>query len=79
MISKVEGRAEKLTALREIELERQRRQFSRVDICDWGERRFYIAPTRQPIRMPLHQKAVLRLLMQLDDAGIRLWTRKSVV
>jgi hypothetical protein len=31
------------------------------DICDWSERNFYIPNTGDPIKLPLHQKAVLRL------------------
>ena len=70
-------RAARAAALREIEAERQRRQLAQVDICDWGEQHFYIAPTRQPVRLPLHQKAILRFVMAVDDAGLRRW--KTVV
>lgn len=31
-----------------------------VDICDWTERHFYIPNTEAPIKLPLHQKAILR-------------------
>jgi len=30
------------------------------DICDWAERHFYIPLTGEPVKLPLHQKAVLR-------------------
>lgn len=30
------------------------------DICDWAERHFYIPYTAKPIKLPLHQKAILR-------------------
>ena len=32
------------------------------DICEWGETHFYIPATGEPIKLPLHQKAVLRLM-----------------
>lgn len=57
-----------------IQRERARRRQAREDIVDWGERRFYIKSTRQPIRLELCQKAVLRAMFAQDGAGIWRWT-----
>ena len=53
--------------------EEGRRGKMTVDICDWGEANFWIAPSRQLIRIPLHQRAVLRFLMALGPDGFREW------
>lgn len=39
------------------------------DICDWGERHFYIPQTSEPIVIPLHQKAVLRYFFTRRENG----------
>lgn len=40
-----------------------------TDICDWGERHFFIPQTSEPIKIPLHQKAVLRYFFTRRENG----------
>lgn len=42
---------------------------NRVDICDWGERHFYIPFNASPITIPLHQKAILRYFFTRNSRG----------
>lgn len=41
----------------------------RSDICDWAERHFYIPLTEKPVKLPLHQKAVLRFFFTRGENG----------
>lgn len=43
------------------------------DICDWGEEHFFIPGTDEPIKLPLHQKAVLRFMFTRRDNGHFRW------
>ena len=36
------------------------------DICDWSETHFYIPNTSKPVKLPLHQKAILRYFFTRD-------------
>lgn len=36
------------------------------DICDWTETHFYIPRTSSPVKLPLHQKAILRYFFTRD-------------
>lgn len=38
-----------------------------ADICDWAETNFYIPQTESPIKLPLHQKAVLRFFFTRNE------------
>jgi len=40
-----------------------------ADICDWAEAHFYIPNTGEPIKLPLHQKAVLRYFFKRRQNG----------
>src|SRR3990167_9086329 len=37
------------------------------DICDWSEHHFYIPITGKPIKLPKHQKAILRYFFTRDE------------
>jgi hypothetical protein len=43
------------------------------DICDWAEEHFYIPALDAPIRLPLHQKAVLRFMFTRRENGHFAW------
>lgn len=38
-----------------------------ADICDWTEEHFYIPNTSSPVKLPLHQKAILRLFFTRNE------------
>lgn len=40
-----------------------------ADICDWAERHFYIPLTSEPVKLPLHQKAILRFFFTRKENG----------
>lgn len=40
-----------------------------ADICDWAERHFYIPRTSDPVKLPLHQKAILRYFFKRRENG----------
>lgn len=44
-------------------------QAYQTDICDWGERHFFIPQTTDPIVIPMHQKAVLRYFFTRRETG----------
>lgn len=59
--------------LAQLRAEKEREELGKtlfsLDICDWAERHFYIPNPEGPIRLPLHQKAILRYFFTRRDNG----------